>query len=187
MHRRVMRLFQHVNATRDTNEILYRIDRHIVDWWMTVQSTADADITTLPAGYALPPIRQRDDVWACMQQIAVGQQFPFVLVANIVKRDFHLRRTRTVYDAAEQRDWLRRKGAQHGFQVDEDTHALLPLEITTDPQVYGQHKNGQLTYDAFRITGSLTVVDPSLLSYAVAMGIGKAKAYGFGLLTLVGV
>lgn len=187
MHRRVMRLFQHVNATRDTNEILYRIDRQGVDWWMTIQSTADADITALPAGYALPPIRQRDDVWVHLQQVVTGQQFPFVLVANIVKRDFHERRTRTVYDPAEQRDWLRRKGAQHGFRVDEDTRALLPLEISTDPQVNGLHKNGKLSYDAFRISGSLTVVDPSLLANAVATGIGKAKAYGFGLLTLVGV
>jgi hypothetical protein len=45
----------------------------------------------------------------------IGQQFPFMFVANIVKRDFHLHRTRTVYDKEEQLTWLRRKGEQHGF------------------------------------------------------------------------
>jgi hypothetical protein len=76
-----------------------------------------------------------------MQQVVVVQQFPFVLVAYIVRRDFHLRLTRTVFDTAVKRDWLCRKGVQHGFQVDEDTRALLSLEIIADPQVNGQHKS----------------------------------------------
>lgn len=187
MHRRVMRLFQHVNAPRDVNDILYRIDRDGAGWWVTIQSTAYADVTMLPAGYAVPPIRIRDDVWERLQQMSVGQQYPFTLVVNIVKRDFHLHRTRTVYDKEEQLTWLRRKGEQHGFRVDEDPNALVALDIVRDPQVNGVHRNGKLSYDAFRISGMLTVVEPPILAYTIATGIGKAKAYGFGLLTLVGV
>jgi CRISPR system Cascade subunit CasE len=187
MHRRVMHLFQHVNAPRDVNDILYRIDRDGADWWVTIQSTAYADVTMLPAGYAMPPIRTRDDVWERLQQISVGQQFPFMFVANIVKRDFHLHRTRTVYDKEEQLTWLRRKGEQHGFRIDEEPNALVALEILRDPQVNGVHRNGRLSYDAFRISGMLTVIEPPLLAYTIATGIGKAKAYGFGLLTLGGM
>jgi CRISPR system Cascade subunit CasE len=192
MHRRVMLLFQHVNAPRDVNDILYRIDyeqqpQEEIKRWVTIQSTAYADVTMLPAGYAVPPIRTRDDVWERLQQTTVGRQYPFTLVANIVKRDFHLHRTRTVYDKEEQLTWLRRKGEQHGFRIDEEPNALVALEILRDPQVNGVHRNGRLSYDAFRISGMLTVVDPPLLAYTIATGIGKAKAYGFGLLTLVGV
>jgi hypothetical protein len=67
MHRRVMHLFQYVNAPRDVNDILYRIDRDGADWWVTIQSTAYADATMLPAGCAMPPIRTRDDVWERLQ------------------------------------------------------------------------------------------------------------------------
>lgn len=187
MHRRIMRLFQHVNNTRDANEILYRIDRRGVDWELLIQSTAYADLTTLPVGYALPPIRQRDDVWARYCTIQAGQQFPFVLVANIVKRDNALRTMRTIYDAAEQQAWLVRKGQQHGFAVDASAQALVPLVIERDPPVVGVHPNGNLSYDAFRISGSLTVTDATALLQTLVSGIGKAKAYGFGLLSLVGV
>ncbi len=187
MHRTVMRMFRHVNATRDTNEILYRVDPSGVDWWMHVQSTADADLTMLAPGYALPPVRQRDDLWQKCEALQVGQQYPFVLVANIVKRDFHAKRTRTVYDSAAQRDWLYRKGVQHGFMLVADAQALVKLEIAADPQVNGVHPNGALSYDAFRISGTLQVTDPAALADAIATGIGKAKAYGFGLLSLVGL
>lgn len=187
MHRRIMRLFQHVNATRDTNDVLYRIDRNGAEWLLTIQSTAYADVTALPAGYALPPIRQRDDLWQRYAALHVGQQLPFVVVANIVKRDNVLRAMRTIYDAAEQHAWLVRKGLQHGFVVDMTAQALVALTIERDPPVTGIHPNGQLSYDAFRIRGSLTVSDPSLLMQALVTGIGKAKAYGFGLMSVVGV
>ena len=187
MHRRVMRLFQHVNATRDANEVLYRIDRVGSDWSLVVQSTAYADITALPPGYALPPVRMRDDLWQKCEALQVGQQYPFVLVANIVKRDIHAKRTRTVYDSAAQRAWVQRKGRQHGFTVVPDEQALVKFEIAADVQVNGTHPRGALSYDAFRISGTLVVSDPALLAAALVTGIGKAKAYGFGLLSMVGL
>ncbi|MCE2854052.1 MAG: type I-E CRISPR-associated protein Cas6/Cse3/CasE [Chloroflexaceae bacterium] len=187
MHRRIMRLFQHVNATRDTNEILYRIDRNGADWQLLIQSTAYADVTSLPAGYARPPIRQHDDVWERYATIQTGQQLPFMVVANIVKRDNVLRAMRTIYDVAEQHVWLARKGIQHGFAVDMTAQALVPLTIDRDPPVTGVHPNGQLSYDAFRIRGTLTVTDAAQCVQALVTGIGKAKAYGFGLLSVVGV
>lgn len=184
MHRRVMRLFRHVNATRTVNDVLYRIDRDETVWRLLIQSTAYADVTMLPPGYALPPIRQRDDALERLQALVVGQQLPFVLLANIVKRDFALHRTRTIYDGEEQREWMRRKAHQHGFGIDESPTALLPLTIETEPTVKGVHPRGALAYDAFRISGVLTVVEPALLIDAVQHGIGKAKAYGFGLLSM---
>ena len=110
-----------------------------------------------------------------------------MLVANIVKRDNQTRVMRTIYDAAEQQAWLARKGDQHGFVVDGAAQALVPLVIERDPPVVGVHPNGQLSYDAFRISGSLTVTDATALVQTLVTGIGKAKAYGFGLVSLVGV
>ncbi|MFN5935009.1 MAG: type I-E CRISPR-associated protein Cas6/Cse3/CasE [Roseiflexaceae bacterium] len=65
--------------------------------------------------------------------------------------------------------------------------ALVPLTIDRDPPVTGVHPNGQLSYDAFRIRGTLTVTDAAQCVQALVTGIGKAKAYGFGLLSVVGV
>lgn len=68
-----------------------------------------------------------------------------------------------------------------------DAQALVKLEIAANSQVNGVHPNRALSYDAFRISGTLQVTDPVALADAITMGIGKTKAYGFGLLSLVGI
>lgn len=179
MHRRTMRLFRHVNNPRDVNEVLYRIDRYEAQWYLVVQSTAHADVTTLPPGYAVPPIRQRDDVADQIGRLAVGAQCEFETVVHMTKKSIHTARRVTLHEPAEQRAWLERRATNAGMTYDEATLAILP-----EPPIRGRHPNGLLTYNAVRVTGVLTVVDPAMLLHAITTGIGAGKAYGCGLLTL---
>lgn len=190
MHRRVMRMFAHVNAPRDVNEILYRIDRNGPHWDVIVQSTAVADVRQLPVGYMAvdakhrEQVQQHNHVLSELEEYESGQQLLFGLVANVSKRDNVSRKRISVHGFAEQRAWLMRKGADHGFAVVEDATALLPLHIASETALKGNHRNGDLFFEPVRFSGIIEVTNPVALLQAVVQGIGSAKAYGCGLLTL---
>lgn len=109
-----------------------------------------------------------------------GQRLAFRLRANpTVKRDDS---RHGLYREEEQRAWLERKGERDGFR---------PLRVTVI-QEGNQHawkprrdgKRRKLTHFAVRFDGVLTVTDPEALWETVQRGIGPAKSFGFGLLSL---
>ncbi len=179
MHRRTMRLFQHVNNTRDINEVLYVIDRIGTQWQLEIQALAYADVTSLPAGYALPPIRQRDDLDAQVAQIQTGGVYRFRLTANVTKKSIHIARRVSLTEQADQIEWLVRKAETAGFTVNP-----ADLSITPEPMIMGTHPNGTLRYDAVRFAGTLTVTDAVLVGQTMISGIGAAKSYSCGLLRI---
>jgi CRISPR system Cascade subunit CasE len=112
-----------------------------------------------------------------------------------------------------QGDWLARKGEQHGFALfpvpsgpdwldpfaDETENApdsdeckydvrIVPLERLRGDKpasVGGAASTGHLIqHYSVDFDGVLSVTDPALFAEAVASGIGPAKGFGFGLLSL---
>lgn len=78
--------------------------------------------------------------------------------------------------------WIKRKGDQGGFTVDEPTLRTIPRgrEYFT--------KNGQGgMHSAVEFQGVLTVTDPAKFHQTFTRGIGSAKAFGFGLLVIAPV
>jgi CRISPR system Cascade subunit CasE len=75
--------------------------------------------------------------------------------------------------------WLRRKGAEGGFSVDEGT-------LSSFPRGRGYfEKNGQRgLHSAVEFQGVLTVDNPTNFHGSFTRGIGPAKAFGFGLLLI---
>ena len=82
----------------------------------------------------------------------------------------------------DQRAWLERKGQQHGFRV--LRLAVAPEGMQVGHQPVRQEQPRRLAHVAVRFEGLLQVTDPALLSEAVRAGIGSAKSFGFGLLSL---
>jgi CRISPR system Cascade subunit CasE len=79
------------------------------------------------------------------------------------------------------KEWLARQGAKCGFQV-QSLKSLLPGYVyfskKGEDEDHGQRLRS-VTYD-----GELCVGDPATFDHAVRSGIGRAKAFGFGLLSL---
>jgi CRISPR system Cascade subunit CasE len=75
--------------------------------------------------------------------------------------------------------WLQRKAKSGGFSVDPDSLRILPRgrEFFHKPGAHGAH-------NAIEFQGELVVRDPAQFRATVATGIGSAKAFGFGLLTI---
>lgn len=76
--------------------------------------------------------------------------------------------------------WIRRKGEAGGFKVDEATLRTFPRGRESFVR---QGKAG--LHSAVEFQGVLTVADRQRFGEAFARGIGSAKAFGFGMLTLV--
>ncbi|WP_338874731.1 type I-E CRISPR-associated protein Cas6/Cse3/CasE [Spirosoma sp. SC4-14] len=150
-----------------------------------VQSQTEPDWNELPEVYFLDkPLVKR-----ISPAFSVGQTLAFRLVANPTKKEKRAGKDqgrRVALTNTEHDDgttpvgaWLRRKGEQHGFQV---------LYATTDDFWLGadrrsRSKNSIPLYGV-RFDGLLQVTQPELMSQALASGIGPAKAFGFGLLSV---
>jgi len=103
--------------------------------------------------------------------------------------------------------WLARKGESHGFELlavraqpatsfpdpfsdARATHERLPIPDVRSaggPKVTGRKRregNRALTFGAVIFDGRLLVTDADAMRAALASGIGSAKAYGFGLLSV---
>lgn len=81
-----------------------------------------------------------------------------------------------------QRKWLIRQSELHGFQVSEDS-----FEITQSKWYHFNKSAGKNHISMLSVTyeGILSVSDEQALQKALTDGIGREKAYGVGLMTLV--
>ena len=133
-----------------------------------------------------------------LERLAPGQAWAFRLTANPshyreplgggrAKRYAHV-------TARQQEQWLVERAEQHGFRVTATPH---PGADGTDVEVPDLAVTRRLTHTfsrrgaAHKVTlgtaqfdGRLEVTDPGALRAALLSGIGPAKAYGCGLLTL---
>lgn len=139
--------------------------------------------------------------------VAVGREFAFKVCVNPVESRIpdenktvpgsaRGKRRRIAHVTAEQqlRWFLRRAGGvpgeenlrleNWGFEV---VHNDAPEALVTHREVLRFRKQGMkspLTISTATVTGQLRVTDSELFQQSLTNGIGKAKAYGCGLLTL---
>ena len=75
--------------------------------------------------------------------------------------------------------WIKRKGEEGGFAVDEDT-----LRTFSRGREYFEKNGVRGLHSAVEFQGMLSVSDPAKLHETFTHGIGSAKAFGFGLLVI---
>lgn len=108
-------------------------------------------------------------------QFSKGQRLPFRLQANpTVKRDG---KRHAIYADDELSRWLQRKGEAHGFAVD-----ALDVRSGKLGKLHG--KGRKQTWHIVQFDGFLQISDPEPFVSALRDGIGSAKAFGCGLLSV---
>ena len=81
--------------------------------------------------------------------------------------------------------WLHRKAGQHGFRIlacRMDAGAPDPRRV--NGKVEGHKGGSPITVASVLFDGILEVADAALFREALQTGIGRAKSYGLGLLSL---
>ncbi|WP_406220619.1 type I-E CRISPR-associated protein Cas6/Cse3/CasE [Streptomyces decoyicus] len=195
LHRRVLSLTpdQLGSETRQAAGILYRLERLPHQHTLLIQSTAPLDLGALPVGYAtaldernLTPLLS----W-CSSGNALRYRIDAVATRAIAtqERDEEGRRKRgrriPVFgdDAIT---WWHHQAERAGLSIDSTA-----LRTTTQPDAIGwkQHptipdKKIRIWNKITRFEGHATITAPDALRTALTTGIGRARAYGTGLLSI---
>lgn len=189
---------------RKTHGVLFRIEEPAPGGVpVLVQSASPPDWRQLPAGYAT----RLDGPKAFEPSFAEGQRLRFRLVANPVRRvsvdgKEHPRREALVHPVGRTDgetgylDWLARQAERHGVvlpeavgrSIPEVEHVPFRLErkrrVERDLGKVRPIAKDKLPHFGVRFDGVLAVAHPDRLAAAVRDGIGPAKAFGFGLLSV---
>lgn len=200
MHRTLMSAFPQVQGATPARAelgVLYRLETESSTGVPVIllQSRPAPLWSALPSGYldgtpshgSNPAYKQLDALLAALKP---GIHLRFRLRANPTKKvatktgeDGRKRNgTRAdLRDEEAQRDWLHSKGQQHGF-------AILGMRLADEPLQIGQRPGRG---DIYRLAvapvlydGILQIADITLFRQALEGGIGPAKAYGCGLLSV---
>lgn len=201
MHAAVMTAFS-AGETDLSGRVLWRLDstpdRHVL--YLVGSGVPDLRVI---AGQACSAGERGDtaDLGPFLDRLAAGQRWAFRLTANPVHTKAGERGTRGRVFAhvteKQQLAWLDAKSNQHGFSI---VHRAAPRDPSDDELAVehldamvsqrrdlrfrkGNAKNPVMIRTA-RFDGHLEVTDVELLRRALTEGIGRARAYGCGLLSL---
>ncbi len=194
LHRTVMRAFP--EKMEGAERVLFRLDLHPRAGvpLLLVQSPMQPswDFLSSPDKNYLLPVCEWDDfgvqnpaVKPFDPQFQPGQSLRFRLRANpTVKKGREGKRNGQrvgLFHEEEQLSWLSRKLESAGAK-------LLSARVTAgDAQkgrLYHEDKPHELTVYTVQFDGELRVIDPSSFRDALQAGIGPAKGFGCGLLSL---
>lgn len=131
------------------------------------------------------------DYTRLLDRLAAGQTYRFRLTANPTHspklgnppQDRGKRLAHVTH--AQQLGWLTDRVEALGVDLPELAHGGAPdVLVTGRAKVFFRHDKGRVTLGVVTFDGRLQVSDPDRLRTALVSGIGPAKAYGCGLLTL---
>lgn len=196
LHRTMMKLFPEVDQlpARSALGVLHRLEQDKGGKLrVLLQSLGRPDFARLPEGYLETPPQSKtlDSIDVLLQP---GGKLRFRLRANPTRAIDTKSRpdgTKSNGKRVELRGeeafmgWLHRKAGQHGFRILAcriDAGAPDPRRV--NGKVEGRKGGSPITVASVLFDGILEVVDAPLLREALQTGIGRAKSYGQGLLSL---
>lgn len=200
IHERVWSGFRKQQSAEERRPFLFRADRVVHDshrraWKVLVQSTKPADWSRLD-------IIEHEQVGPRLVALQEGERLRFYLRANVTRAslkghrfddlpDEVRRKTRGLRVAVRQDEallqWLVRKADRCGFSLgNAGAEAAGPLNV----RIVAKHRETwndggrHGVHEGVDFEGHLMVTNSALLVEGMTAGFGKAKAFGFGLLSL---
>ncbi|MDI9588954.1 MAG: type I-E CRISPR-associated protein Cas6/Cse3/CasE [Acidobacteriota bacterium] len=195
MHAAVMSCFPRSMA--DVNgRVLWRVDNQgeITYLYLVSEMKPDLAVIQEQAGWPETPTAVTKDYSPLVDHLEKGQVFHFRLTANPVKQEFVKggRGKRVGHKTPEhQISWLVDRSGTAGFKILQQTLPngsdvpgvdVVRSEQRTFPKRADDGRKVSLRVVTFE--GVLEVEDPALMRKTLIEGIGRAKAYGCGLMTL---
>ncbi|MFF9779461.1 type I-E CRISPR-associated protein Cas6/Cse3/CasE [Streptomyces sp. NPDC013978] len=182
LHRTLMRLVPDDLGTspRQAAGLLYRLDETDTTSTLLVQATA-LDPARLPDDYGHTELKDLTPMFAALTK---GRPVRYRITVNPVKTERlpldrkGQRGQRIPLTGQEADQWWTRRATEVGLEL----RTLLPTPLTPAHPRTGQTLRGR--HHLVRYDGTATITDPQALAQALLTGIGRAKSYGAGLLSL---
>lgn len=165
-------------AYREEPRLLFRIEELNGRTRILAQSSTQPDWQDAFGDFAVlmekPVVKELN-----LQQLEKGGYYRFRLVANpVVTRN---KKRLGLLEEQEQLNWINRQLEKSGAILKECFVRQIGLERSEKNPA---RERQMQTHYAVEFNGVIRVEDPVTLADRIAEGIGPAKAYGFGLLTL---
>jgi CRISPR system Cascade subunit CasE len=175
----------------DDGRVLWRLDRSPHRIWLYIVSPSQPDLTHLveQAGWPTQASWQTRDYAPFLERLQFGQRWVFRLAANpvhTVNTDDGAKKRYGHVTVDQQESWLLARVERLGFRL-ADTSNGPDLAVSRRERHEFRRGAGRVTLDTAQYDGVLEVTDPMPLRNALTRGIGHAKGYGCGLLTLAPV
>jgi len=179
--------------------VLWRLDQDLERYFLYVVSPTEPDFAHLAeqAGWPTTERGTSKPYAPLLDGLRAGQQWAFRLVANptryVPAKDGGRARRLAHVTVAQQEQWLLERAEGHGFRVTatrapgDGQEVGVPDVAVTRRATRAFARSGapdQVTLGTAQFDGRLEVVEPDRLRRSLVAGIGPAKAYGCGLLTL---
>lgn len=192
-HRAIMRAYPQglEGGARSRLRVLWREESAIPPVLLVQSSVApDAAVLGEALGASRVDVKRIDE--RLRDAVRPGSEFAFRLVANVTRK----------IDTRSLADGARRHGRRVPLRRDDDRYRWLDRRIAMagaavvrvggipDVQIRGPvHRTGRrggipITFEGLDFRGRLVVEDAERFLRSLAEGIGPAKAYGFGLLSI---
>lgn len=191
LHAAVESSFPPILGEKERN--LWRIDYLNDGMYLLVLSNRKPDFTHIVEQFGWPSSEQQwetKDYTPLLERIKAGQQWQFRLRANPVhsvkQKDNlitnKLEKRGKVYahvTVQQQEQWLFARAENHGFALKENSFCVIQQDVKKF-----RRQGKPVTLGIATFEGILEVTDATLFLHTLTYGIGRAKAYGCGLLTI---
>ncbi|WP_245802120.1 type I-E CRISPR-associated protein Cas6/Cse3/CasE [Corynebacterium pacaense] len=189
MHAAVLASFPPDAAAESSDEgrVLWRIDQTMETTALYVVSPTVPSLEHLQeqAGWSQERSWQSSDYTPMLNRIVKGQRYAFRLTANPVRTvtEEGVKRRKAHVSSAHQLEWLEQRQDQLGASINSETDGLT-ASVSRSSRLVFNRKGRKVTIQQVTFDGSLEVTAADQLRSALTNGIGKARGYGCGLLTL---
>jgi CRISPR system Cascade subunit CasE len=193
LHAAVLAAFPESRREPVEGRILWRLDRLRHDAALYIVSPDQPDLTHLAEQVGRPTYGwQTGDYGEFLKRLAAGDRWAFRLQANPIHN------ARPVGDAtrgkryahvtvAQQSEWFLRRAQRLGFTVVDSSSGEPDLIVRDRRTQRFQRQSRTVTVASVVFEGTLRIDAPETLRAALIEGIGSAKGYGCGLMTLASV
>ncbi|MBN2763277.1 MAG: type I-E CRISPR-associated protein Cas6/Cse3/CasE, partial [Bacteroidales bacterium] len=181
MHRTLYKLVPD-KMDNATDRVIYRIEDYNISPQYREKKTISVlivselapDLNKLPDNYVVSC--QQLDYKSKIQHLNNGDKLKFLLRANPTKKVDKKRISIIKYD--DRVKWLIHKAENHGFKV-------IDVNVSGEGAKSSPSKQShQLTFNSVVYNGILEIVEIVQFKQTLFNGIGSAKAFGFGLITI---
>lgn len=166
---------------------LWRIDKLNGQMYFLLLSSTEPDLTDFNVQFGYDErAGETKNYDQLLNRIAIGEKWRFRLTANptkSVKSTDGSRGKVTAHITSEYAaKWLLEKAEKNGFALREDSFEIVE---SSWQRFYKKDNKKAVTLRAVTYEGVLEVTDSGLFKTALTNGIGRGKAYGMGMLTIM--
>ncbi|WP_052849212.1 type I-E CRISPR-associated protein Cas6/Cse3/CasE [Streptomyces avicenniae] len=188
LHRRVMSLFPETEGddARAQFGVLFRVEDTPQGYAVLIQSAHEPDPARLPEGYGALRSRSLDPL---LDALKPGRRIRYRCVANAVRRPGAT--TRELYQLKAivplsgrvADEWWQRQAIAAGLDV--ESVLSHPVDTVRGPRgTSGEAAKQHMRHHRTQFDGTAVVTDADQLRERIIAGVGRAKSYGCGLLTI---